>query len=184
MTTITLYRPAFRVLETLAFQLSGTPSPRPRPRCRAVRVGRKWIGQMYHPKGRHPDDPRAESDDIAWWRAHAWHARLIAQAKSTPGFPRTPWLGYVRLSGDFFFERPESMYGRKHPDGPILRPSKPDRDNLDKAVMDALTEARLWKDDGQVCAGGELLKWYAAKGAGPGLIVIGELVAEDTPCLF
>ena len=38
-------------------------------------------------------------------------------------------------------------------------PSKPDRDNLDKAVLGAIGK-RLWKDDGQVCAG-TIEKWIS-----------------------
>ena len=52
--------------------------------------------------------------------------------------------------------------------------SKPDRDNLDKAVMDAL-KGLAWIDDSQVCQG-EIQKWIAAGDEQPhALILITEL---------
>ena len=47
-----------------------------------------------------------------------------------------------------------------------MPPGKPDRDNLDKAVLDALTTLRFWIDDSQVCSG-RIVKRYES-GQGPG----------------
>jgi len=58
-----------------------------------------------------------------------------------------------------YFKRPKSHFytGKRsdvlRPDAPNFHTSKPDRDNLDKAILDALTNAGIWKDDAQVCAG-------------------------------
>jgi Holliday junction resolvase RusA-like endonuclease len=47
---------------------------------------------------------------------------------------------------------------------------KPDTDNLLKAVMDAMTEARVWKDDALVFAT-EVSKWLAKEKHGARIIV-------------
>lgn len=64
--------------------------------------------------------------------------------------------------------------------------AKRDRDgDGDKAVLDALTDLGMWKDDGQVFAG-EILKFYHAKNAAPGChVVIKRLVqGADQTALF
>jgi Holliday junction resolvase RusA-like endonuclease len=47
---------------------------------------------------------------------------------------------------------------------------KPDRDNLDKAVLDALTRCKFWLDDCQVCAG-NISKQYTLVGVRPGVYI-------------
>ena len=47
---------------------------------------------------------------------------------------------------------------------------KPDLDNLLKAVMDAMTNIGVWKDDALVCAT-DTSKWYAKKKTGAQIIV-------------
>jgi Holliday junction resolvase RusA-like endonuclease len=55
--------------------------------------------------------------------------------------------GPVRLRVNFFFYRSTLLSGEAVP-----HTAKPDIDNLKKAVMDALTEIQIWKDDSQVYA--------------------------------
>jgi Holliday junction resolvase RusA-like endonuclease len=57
------------------------------------------------------------------------------------------------------------------PPGPIPMTAKPDRDNLDKVVLDALTEIGLWIDDAQVYAG-RLAKFWCAAGSPPGVRIV------------
>lgn len=72
-----------------------------------------------------------------------------------------PFDGPVRMDCVFILPRPKSMMRKKDPECRIAHTKKPDRDNLDKAVMDALTGI-AWRDDCQVHAG-EVQKWYASK---------------------
>jgi Holliday junction resolvase RusA-like endonuclease len=65
--------------------------------------------------------------------------------------------GPVYLTVNFFFHR-EGIPGRA-----AFHTAKPDRDNLEKAVMDALTEIGVWKDDCQVCAGLTAKYWTSGK---------------------
>lgn len=62
----------------------------------------------------------------------------------------------VLLSCEFTFARPKAHYGtgknsgRLKPNAPLFMPSVPDVDKLVRAVQDALTDARVWRDDAQV----------------------------------
>jgi Holliday junction resolvase RusA-like endonuclease len=66
----------------------------------------------------------------------------------------------------FFFPRPKRLLNYE------LYPhtSKPDSDNLLKAVMDAMTDAGVWKDDAQVY-GHNAEKYYSQSPSGVRIIV-------------
>ena len=51
---------------------------------------------------------------------------------------------------------------KKDPLGPFYCITKPDRDNLDKAIMDTLTDIGMWVDDALVCDG-RIRKFYHGK---------------------
>ncbi len=81
--------------------------------------------------------------------------------------PDEPWEGPVEIDIDFYFPRPQYMLKPKYPRGAIYHTSRPDRDNCEKAVLDALKECGLFKDDSQVCTG-TVTKWYVAVGMSAG----------------
>jgi len=89
--------------------------------------------------------------------ADAWKASVRAAAKK--GWDGVMFTGPLRVDVAVYFKRPKSHFftGKRsdvlRPDAPNFHTSKPDRDNLDKAILDALTNAGIWKDDAQVCAG-------------------------------
>lgn len=56
--------------------------------------------------------------------------------------------------------RPKRLMRHSDPDGLVWAPVKPDKDNVEKAVLDGLSS--FWRDDSQVVAG-ECLKVYAEK---------------------
>lgn len=93
--------------------------------------------------------------------------------------PDAPWPGPVRLDVDAYLSRPEYLCKKSSPHGAIWCTQKPDRDNIEKAVLDALTEAGLWGDDKQVCAG-EVRKFYVAIGSEPGLVISAQRLEEPT----
>lgn len=53
----------------------------------------------------------------------------------------------------------------------IPKSTKPDADNLAKTVLDAMTRALVWHDDGQVWRL-DVRTWYAAKGEDPHVAIL------------
>lgn len=154
--------------DTLQFDVPGEPHGRPRPRSRAVKgKGGKWVAQAYHPKQINPNSKKPS--DRAWIKANAWEAAVRAALLGK--IPREPWDGAVYVSIDVFKERPERLCKRRIPDEEILCTTRPDRDNVEKAVTDPMAAAGVFTEDSRVCCG-PVTKWYARKGYGPGVRVI------------
>lgn len=108
--------------------------------------------------------------------AEGWKSQIAVAIREH--LPTTPYDEPLRVDLDFYFKRPKRLLRRQDPDGPIPFTSKPDRDNLDKAVLDALTQCGFWADDALAC-GGEVWKWYARKDGPAGArIKISTLEAE------
>jgi Holliday junction resolvase RusA-like endonuclease len=77
---------------------------------------------------------------------------------------RPVFTGAIRCDAVFIFPRPKSHLtgkGALKPSAPFWHTQKPDRDNLDKCLLDALTKLQMWGDDCQVCAG-HVSKRFAA----------------------
>lgn len=73
------------------------------------------------------------------------------------GAARAQWsgkafVGPVRVLLWFYLPRPKSHFTKKglRTSAPHFVTSKPDLDNLEKSVLDALTNISMWKDDAQV----------------------------------
>lgn len=76
-------------------------------------------------------------------------------------------------------QRPKRLQRRKDPPGLIWRTAKPDRDNVDKAALDALVKAGIIKDDIYVVCG-QATSWYAEKEGSPRtVIILSDAPAED-----
>jgi Holliday junction resolvase RusA-like endonuclease len=75
----------------------------------------------------------------------------------------------VEIGITFLIPRPKSHYGsrNKQPylrsDAPKYHAQKPDKDNLEKAVYDAISASGFWTDDCQVVAGGSTKTWAKDK---------------------
>lgn len=108
--------------------------------------------------------------------ASQWKDLVVFAARAHR--PPSPLDGPLSVSIDFLMPRPKSRMRKRDPSGEIPSSAKPDRDNLEKAVLDALTQDGWWRDDAQVCAG-EVRKLYHAKGAAPGARIAIRAVSES-----
>lgn len=137
-----------------------------------------------------PDNPqraapgkRGTKNAVGWIKAHAFRRAVREAVRSS--LPETPWDGPVMVDLDFYFPRPERLLKRSSPTSRVPYAAKPDRDNLDKALLDALTARApnprtrgpdadgypgLWVDDAQVCDG-RIGKWYVPLGGEPGVLM-------------
>jgi Holliday junction resolvase RusA-like endonuclease len=96
--------------------------------------------------------------------AEGWKGQIAAAIKEfMPAFPLT---GAIRIDLTFYFPRPKNHYrtGKRsrelRDDAPVWHLGKPDRDNCDKAVLDALKVMGFLSDDCIVCDG-RIQKRYA-----------------------
>ncbi len=131
----------------IAIQVDGVPKPQPRPR--AFAIGGK--ARVYDPG-----------------TAEGWKGAIaLAVGKH---LPEKPIEGPVRVLIDFFMPRPKRLMRKRDSDEAIPHVSKPDVDNLAKAVLDCLTEIGMWGDDSQVWRL-DVRKLYHAKNHRPGACI-------------
>lgn len=78
--------------------------------------------------------------------------------------PAYQLAGPLRVDLLFMFRKPSGV-----PFTQVWMDRKPDRDNLDKGVLDALTRKKFWGDDCQVCSG-KIDKQYCTTGQ-PGVYI-------------
>lgn len=111
-----------------------------------------------------------------------WEQQVAFAAGSV--LPRQPLEGPIRVDVLILIERPQRLLVRSKRTGELLHaseglmwaPVKPDRDNVDKAVLDGLRSH--WRDDSQVVFGG-IAKCYTEATGKPRVIVrISELEAS------
>lgn len=126
-------------MTTLTFRVIGIPKGQPRARA-CIR-------------GRHAGvyDPGT---------ADAWKAAVRKAAASW--WDKVPFTGPVAVDIDFLMPRPKAHYRRSElrDDAPAWCCTKPDRDNLDKAVLDALTAMGFLRDD-CIVVDGRVRKLYS-----------------------
>ncbi len=125
--------------KTIHFIAYGDPKGQPRPRA----FSRGGMTRMYDPG-----------------TAEGWKGQIAAAAM--PHKPAERLEGPLRVALLFYFARPKSHSNSKgiKPTAPEWRTSKPDADNLAKAVLDCITQLGFWKDDSQV-ASMDVRKRYA-----------------------
>lgn len=142
----------------VVFQISLPFEPRGKGRPRLARRGRHTVA--YTP-----------ATTANWEKAAALLIR--------PKWARKPLDQPIRLIVDAVKTRPKRLYAKKHPDGEMWRPHKPDADNVAKIVMDTLERAGVVTNDIIVC---ELIcrSLYAKRNAGPVVRIRIEMLGERT----
>lgn len=88
----------------------------------------------------------------SWTKEAFYHIRQQTEERGITGPVSVDWVAV--------FERPKRMLAKKWPNRRELHTVKPDRDNVDKAILDALTKSGVLKDDCQV-TDGAIRKRYA-----------------------
>ena len=131
------------------FFVSGEPKAQPRVRLQKS-------GHAYT-----PDSAKGFKERVHWEAKKHWPLN-VAQTSSTP----------FRVDVDFFLKRPKRLFRKADPYGPVYAPKKPDKDNLEKVVLDALVGANMFLDDAQVVSG-LVQKFYHEKDGsrGPGALI-------------
>jgi len=118
---------------TIQAWIPGEPKGQPRPRAFA----RNGMVRMYDPG-----------------TAEGWKSCIAAALVGK--VPAEPMTGPIMVTMAFSMPRPRNHYRtgkqshRLRDDAPVYHTGKPDADNLAKAVMDALSALRVWRDDAQV----------------------------------
>lgn len=131
----------------VTFSVPIIPEGAPRPRTALIpgKGGGKPQARIYVPKS-----------------AQDWKKQVALAAE--PHMPDGRIDEALRVDVLFLLPRPQRLLRKRDPDGPVWHCAKPDRDNLDKNVLDAL--APFWRDDTDVCVG-TLVKAYHAKDGRP-----------------
>ena len=116
-------------MTTIEFNAYGIPKAQPRAKAciRGKRAG------VYDP---------GTADD--------WKSIVRAAAKEV--WNGVPFDGPVRVWLQFYMPRPKSHFGKNglKQSAPTFVTTKPDLDNLEKSILDALTNLGMWRDDSQV----------------------------------
>lgn len=121
-------------MPSIHFFVEGRPKPQPRPRA----AHHKGHARVYDPG-----------------TAEGWKGRIALEAVNHRQID-APHLGAVSVTLYFAMPRPKGHFGTGENKGKIKdsatkqHTSKPDIDNLAKAVLDELTLLEFWKDDSQI----------------------------------
>ncbi|GMV44363.1 MAG: hypothetical protein AMXMBFR64_60790 [Myxococcales bacterium] len=138
------------------FTLNLPPTAKGRPRVAMRGKGDAARPTMYTP-------PKTVSFEAAV--AHAARAAMGPVVLEGP----------IRLDMLLVLPRPGRLMRKSDPSGLVYAPKKPDRDNMEKAVMDGMSSC--WRDDAQVVRG-EPIKVYAEKNGRPRTMVRVEVLDE------
>jgi Holliday junction resolvase RusA-like endonuclease len=147
----------------ICLRVYGIPKGQPRPKAFARKFGSKWMARVYTPGS-----------------AEEFKSNVATAARDLR--PASPILGPVRVTTRLLFPRPKNHFGKKgnlKDNAPHHHISKPDCENVLKAILDALTQLGFWHDDSQVCDE-HTTKEYSDT---PGAVIAIESLAEVVEAL-
>jgi Holliday junction resolvase RusA-like endonuclease len=144
----------------MRFSVPAVPVAQPRQRHRLLKVNGRAFAQNYTPR----------TSPVQSFKASVAHEARAA-------YQGAPLSGPLKLSITFLMPRPGRLPWKSKPMPRRWHESKPDLDNLVKAVKDALLKI-LWHDDAQVA---ELVaqKLHCSGEEGPGANVVLQRLAGD-----
>lgn len=151
-------------MEPIHFIVPAVPVPQPRQQHRLIKTksGKQFV-QNYVPERHTVHDFKATV------------RQMFLAAYQGP-----PLTGPIRLDAKFIFPRSRSAIWKTKPMPRYRHIIKPDRDNVEKSLKDALTKL-AWVDDCQVCCG-ELEKWVACGDEQPHVeVTITPVEFEENP---
>jgi Holliday junction resolvase RusA-like endonuclease len=140
-------------------QVTVVGNPKGQPRARAFAF--KGRVRMYDPA-----------------TAEGWKSQIAAAIAPVA----TPYLGPVAVALVFRFARPASHCGKSgvpRPAAPVAPTGKPDLDNLEKAVLDALTTIGVWRDDSQVVGMTSRKQWAVGRPPGCDITITDPFIERD-----
>jgi Holliday junction resolvase RusA-like endonuclease len=141
----------------IAFKVPAVPVAQPRQKQRVMMVGGRAMASNYMP-AKHPVN--AFKASVALACQQAYRGAVIG--------------GEVEIQVVAVFPRPKSLMWKSRPMPRLRKLSKPDFDNVSKAICDALSGV-LFRDDAQVWKA-TVEKWVAAGDEQPHVEVIIEAV--------
>jgi Holliday junction resolvase RusA-like endonuclease len=98
-----------------------------------------------------------------------WEDSAAVQLRAAIGTPM--YDQPLKLEVTAYFQRPKRLMRKSSPTNRVHHTSKPDSDNILKAVGDALVKAGVVRDDS--CINSQLcVKYYAAKDAPPEVVIL------------
>lgn len=100
--------------------------------------------------------------------AEGWKAQIALAARDH--LPAAPLACPVRVDVEFYFRRPKRLQKKNSPAGYIPHIAKPDRDNLDKGILDCLKQIGFIRDDCYV-SDGTIRKRYTRIDSAPGALI-------------
>lgn len=138
-------------LPTISLRIIGQPVAKGRPRAVPIMV-----------RGRPVLDERGWPVITVYTptKTKQWKKDIIKQVKTKA--PSKPWVGAIRCDREYIMPRPKCHKNTRY------HTKKPDIDNLDKALFDALDKI-FFIGDQQICAGIHT-KRYVNPGEEPGVI--------------
>lgn len=109
-------------------------------------------------QGSKTTDPRSgRSFDSSHKTLRPWRKAVTAAAQLEAKMTQAPLLdGPLAVRIRFIYERPKKHYrtGRfahiLRPDAPVYKATAPDLDKLERAILDGITDAKVWTDDARV----------------------------------
>lgn len=101
--------------------------------------------------------------------AEGWKSQVALAFRGL--IPSSPLDGPLAVHLGFIFSRPKNHYranGTLKESAPRYHTSKPDIDNLEKAVLDAMKQIGMFRDDAQVCKVQKSKRYVGYLEEGPG----------------